>query len=321
MNKINVKNKNISIFTLFLIILTSLSLSSCANSDTSKKIVKLPDSINISVNFVLPDYIYNSKDEIFNDFFAEFYNYILSKDGGAYYLQKNNINSLDDLYKMCKSWDDKSSTGLPKVGNILSKYYLFQRVGSNFVEQSHFDYFIGYCINNNKFVDFIYFLRDFFYHFRMDEGYTGEKSAGKDPNGSDFFASSYASIIDTAKFFYYTKETLPDYFISKKNIPNLYDKIPGLLKNNFNSSMTISYDTKSDLGFALPNDFNCYGFHFLGFYTDDILSSDCVSYINNDFIIKNNIISNNNSITLYAKFRRAGKYADELINDFPHINQ
>jgi hypothetical protein len=269
----------------------------------------------------LPNYIYNNKDELFDDFFNEFYNYILSKEGGEYYLQKNNINSLDDLYNMCKSWEDKSSTGLPAVGNILSKYYLFQRIGSNFVEQSHFDYFIGHCINNNRFVDFLYYLKDFFYHFRMDEGYTGEKSEGKDPHGSDFFASSYASIIDTAKFFYYTKDTLPDYFIRKKNIPNLYEQIPGILKNDFDATITISYDTKIKESFTLPSNFDCYGFKFIGFYTDQLFSDSPITHIDNDFIIKNDIISNDNTITLYAKFERVGKYANELISDFPNINQ
>lgn len=312
------KNKIIISFSIILTALACYLCSSCVPSVKENKTPKFPENINLTINFILPNYIYINKDELFYDFFNEFYNYIINKDGGTNHLLHNNINSVDDLYKICKTWDKKSATGLPYVGSVLGKYFLYQRKNSNFVEQKNYDYFVGHCLNNDRFVDFLYFAKTFFYHFRMDEGYTGSTEEGKDPYGSDFFASSYASIIDIAKFFYYTKDSLPSYFISKKNIPNLYDTIPGVLKNNFNKSITVSYNTKDNTSFVLPNNFDCYGFNFIGFYTNSNYDSEAVSHIDNDFIVNNNLLLEDNAITLYAKFERCGIFAEEFLNDFPN---
>ena len=315
-----------SIFkTKIFLIIISLSLllsvfSSWTFSNDKVSISSdLPDNVNLTINFVLPDYIYLNKEDLFNDFFYEFYSYIVSKKDGAQHLSSYNIKNVDDLYAICKNWDNKSGVGFPIVGNALGKYFLTQKIGSNFVEQKQFDTFLGYCLNNNKFLDFLYFDKTFFYHFRLDEGYTGSLADGKDPYDSDFFASTYASIIDTAKFFYYTKDSLPTYLVHKKNIPKLYDIIPGVLTNNFNESISISYNTKNNVPFTLPDDYNCYGFKFAGYYTEPNFSSDSITHIDNDFIINNNLLKEQNYIMLYAKFERYGVFAEELLSDFPDM--
>lgn len=270
----------------------------------------LPKTLDLNIQFVFPKYIYDSKDDLFHDFFSEFYNYIKNRPGGQSYLKYYNINNVDDVYKICKTWDKKSEVGMPLVGKIFSPYFLCKAIGSDIEDQKKYDFFVGYCLNNDKFVDFLFFIKTFFYHFRLDEGYTGKLSEGKDPYGSDFFANSYASVIDTAKFFYYTKETLPTYFIDKKNIPDLYDKIPGILKKPFNKNISITYDTIQNAAFELPHDFDCYGFDFIGFYTDPEFKSEVVNYIDNDFITAYDIIDNNNIITLYAKFKSNRAYIE-----------
>lgn len=294
-------------FAIFLFLIISTILSSCSkftksnssnilNGDTPKQ------EINLTINYVLPDYIYNSKDELFYDFFLDFYEYICLSPGGSNRLKNYGIENINDFYNICSNFYKSSATGFPQVGNILSPYFLYQRRGSNFKEQKDKDFFIGYCLRNNKYVKFFDFLETFFYHYRMDEGYTGPISEGKDPYGSDFFASSYASIIDTVKFFYYTKDTLPVFFYEKNNIPNLYDKIPGILQKPFDTKNSFTYDLNSDLGYALPTNFNCYAYQFIGWYNEPNFSSDPITHIDNTYITNNNINSDNNTITLYAKF-------------------
>ena len=275
------------------------------------------NNIDITINLVLPNYIYNNKDELFYDFFGYFYNYIINTKNGLKHLKKYNINSVDDLYRICKTWDDDSSMGLPDVGFVLGDYFMHLEVGSNFILQKQYDTFVSYCLNNNKFIDFLYFDKKFFYHFRKDEGYTGSVENGKNPLGSDFFASPFASIVDTAKFFYYTKESLPPFIIMRKNVPKLYDMIPGVLKKPFYNKFTIYYNLKNNIPYVLPHNFDCYGFDFVGYYMDKNYSSKMISQIDNDFILNNNLDSKNNSITLYARFKRSGVFADEINNDFP----
>ena len=313
MNTAHKKNKHVMPFLFLLLFIISNICQSCNNlnssqndfSKLSQKDYNLPSNIDLNIHFVLPKYIYNSKDDLFYDFFIEFYNFVINIPGGQSHLKTCNIKSVGDVYTACKSWDKNSGVGLPVVGKAFSQYFLHEEKGGDFENQKNYNFFVGYCLNNDKFVDFLYFMQTFFYHFRLDEGYTGKRSEGKDPHGSDFFASSYASIIDTAKFFYYTKDTLPSYFKIKKNIPDLYDKIPGILKTPFDNNIFITYDTKTNNAYTLPHDFDCYGYKFIGYYTDPEFKSMPISYVDNDFIATNNLIANDNAITLYAKFEKS----------------
>ena len=275
-------------------------------------------NIKISINYVFPDFIYNSKNELYNDFFSYLYQYVITNhsETATTHLNECGMYNLDDVLRICKEWDDNDGTGLPLVGKAFSPYFAYRKTGSNFVEQKDKNYFLGYCINNNRFVDFLYFLKTFFYHFRIDEGYTKVNSDGslKNPEGSDYFASPYASIIDTAKFFIYTKETLPAYFYSKNNIPKLYDKIPGLLKEPYSKSDDIIFDMQLNQKTLLPNNFDCYGFVFSAWYQDADFKTKPIEYIDKDFINKNG-----SNITLYAKFERVGDFAEEIKKDFPNL--
>ena len=287
---------------IFLVLIISNILVSCNKFTNSHVDVDSNKKIELTINYILPNYVYNNKDELFNDFYLDFYNYINTCSGGSAHLKRYDIESVDDLYDICRGFDKKSATGFPLVGDILAPYFLYQRRKSNFEEQKNKDFFVGHCLRNNKYIKFLYFLEKFFYHFRMDEGYTGPESEGKHPYGSDFFASSYASIIDTTKFFYYTKDTLPVFFYDTKNIPDLYDKIPGILTTPFDKNITISYDISSNNRFSLPTNLDCYAYQFIGWYTDPNFTSEPLTHINNTFITNNKIDENNNTITLYAKF-------------------
>ena len=83
-------------------------------------------------------------------------------------------------------------------------------------------------------------------------------------------------MVDTAKFFYYDKDTLPSYFISKGHIPAFYDRIPYIV-NLGENTFIYTYDWEE--GLNLPTSLTMDG------YTLEYLPT--------------NIYHN---ITLYAKF-------------------
>ena len=332
---------NKSIVISLLLIITIIITNSCNfinnnqnsnkidisdNTDASESAVKLPKQIEITIKYQLPEYIYDSKEDLFKDFITYLYDYIYNfhHDKGIPHLQSLGINSAEDAIRICKDWNENDGTGLPLVGKAFSPFFLHNDAGGSFKDQAALEdkYFVGHCFGWDKFRMFLYFLKTFFYHFRIDEGYTIIHSDGTitNPEGSDFFASSYASIIDTAKFFYYDKETLPYYFKNLKHIPELYDKIPGVLKTPFDRTQVIVYDTTLNEGYELPNYFDCYGFKFYDWTEYDDYTGT-VDKIDNSFIIKHyhDIPQNTDdkiTILLYARVTKVGEFAEELENDF-----
>jgi len=82
------------------------------------------------------------------------------------------------------------------IGNLCGQYFVEEKVGGSLEEQSE-EFFIGYCFKQGKYLKLIPHLITFFANWRRIEG-CSEK------NASDFFANSWASLVDTAKFFKYT---------------------------------------------------------------------------------------------------------------------
>ena len=323
LKKLCKKSKKSKIRVISNIILCCLILIS-TSCNISKNTTKAPNiisesistnsNINITINYVLPNYIYNSKDDLFNDFFSSLYNFIINEYPDAIpRMNSYGVYTLDDALRICKEWNYNDGTGLPLVGKVYSPYFLYMREGSDFIEQKEKNTFLGYCLRNDKLVDFFYFLRTFFYHFRIDEGYVHIDNEGNliNKEGADFFASPYASIIDTAKFFIYSKDNLPAYFYSSKNIPILYEQVPGLLNTPFINQVNLTYDISKENKLQLPNDFDCYGFKFCGWYLAQDFNSDIVTDIDKTIINKYGT-----NITLYGNFERVGRFADEIKDDF-----
>ena len=177
-----------------------------------------------SVDYILPEGLCLDKEHLFRAYFTEFYNYIVNVRDEGGYLSSRGVNNVDDFLKVASTWNG-GGAGMADIGNLAGKYYLKIDTGGKIEDQKAEDGFIGYCLENNKFVEFVYFIKDFFYWWRLDEGYTG---GSDDPQGvgSDFLASAWASLVDTAKFFYFEKDTLPHYFITKGHVPEFYDRIP-----------------------------------------------------------------------------------------------
>ncbi len=292
------------IFTIFSSFLTTF-----AKNEKVEKIYKehiVLNGINIKIDYIIPDFIYNNLDDLHDSFFTELYNYIINENPkkNAVYLAALNINSVNDALNITRLWDN-TKVGLTIVGYAFAQFYIDREVGGSFDSQKNKKSFVGYCIKNDKFVDFLYFMKEYFYHFRLDEGYTGPKSEGKDPNGSDYFASPMASIVDTAKFFSYNKKSLPSYFYITNNVPKLYETIPGVLNKEIKNDL---YKVIKSDEYILPDDLTCFGFEFDGWYLND---KKIKKITTKDFS------SNVNSIKLYAKFKRTRNYRDNILKSTP----
>lgn len=239
-----------------------------------------------SVTYKLGDNLFVNHKQLYRAFFTDFYYYIKDYKGADYQLERTGAYSVEDFLNICCDYTG-GAAGMSQVGNYYSQYYLRLDTGGNIENQTEKDGFIGYCLANNMYVEFVYFLQDFFYYWRLDEGYTYGPS---DPygTGSDFLASPWASLVDTAKFFYYTKETLPNYFTGK-TVPTFYDKIPYIVNTN-GSNFIYTYDWEK--GLTLPNNLSIEGYTFLGWYDNPEFNGDVITKIEAGIF---------NDITVYAK--------------------
>ena len=212
------------------------------------------------VTCILKDAEYDSKDDLYNSFFTDFYNFLLNNTDINF--EKLNISNLDDFLLVCKDWNAYNKNSFYGIGDQFSKYYVTIEVGGKLENQPDTT-FIGYCYKNNMYKDFIPFLMTFFAYWRTDEGYTGSSS---DPSntGNDFFASAWASLVDTCKFFYFTSANLNDTYpwFNSQRVKDALDNIPGVndgvLKYYGNIENPVVLETPSREGYE-----------FIGWYNEN----------------------------------------------------
>ena len=176
--------------------------------------------------------IYLDKFAMRSAYFTDFYSFIVAQEGGREYLESKGINNAADFVNLASDWRGAGGNELTGIGNVAGSYYLSIQVGGKLEEQPT-THFIGYCYQNNKWVDLIEFLIVFFAYWRTDEGYTGGPS-DPDNTGNDFFASAWAALVDTGKMFYFTSATLTDkypWFTRERSerVHNALDNVPGCL--------------------------------------------------------------------------------------------
>ena len=310
--------KKIKIF-IFLFVFLLSSCNTYKNDDIPYDLDLIENEINrflldkdgeLTINIILPPNIYLSDKELFYDFVSELYNFSLNRDSNSKtHLAHCGVKSLDDAIHIFKTWTG-GDRGMPKVGIAFGNYFLRANPGSTFNDQRNTKTFVAYCLKNDRFIDFLYYMKTFFYHWRIDEGYAGPRYLNKDPNGTDFFAYPDASIIDTAKFFYFYNGGLPLRIAYKGNIARLYNEVPGIIKNHIKTTLVYRYGKSQSSEYVLPSEYDCYGFNFQGYYlTPDFKGSSITA------IEKFEAINAGDSIDLYAKFERCGKYADEYLHD------
>lgn len=241
-----------------------------------------------SVDYILPEGLCLDKEHLFRAYFTEFYNYIVNVRDEGGYLSSRGVNNVDDFLKVASTWNG-GGAGMADIGNLAGKFYLKIDTGGKIEDQKAEDGFIGYCLENNKFVEFVYFIKDFFYWWRLDEGYTG---GSDDPQGvgSDFLASAWASLVDTAKFFYFEKDTLPHYFITKGHVPEFYDRIPYIISN---TDITFTYIYDWEKGMDLVKNIEVNGYEFLGWYDNPDFDGEKIERLEKGIY---------HNIVLYGKF-------------------
>lgn len=167
--------------------------------------------------------LWESKEALFKAFYTDFYNFIKNNNGQCD-LDAHNIKNVNDFLAFADYYAE-GKENCYAMGFAFHKYYLNARMNGS-LETEEETSFIGWCLKNNKYIDFISFLITFFAWWRNDEGCTC-----MDPyNYADnFFVSSWAALVDTSKLFYFSAETV--YFWQSFRVKYTLDNIPGTFKS------------------------------------------------------------------------------------------
>ena len=242
--------------------------------DNKTYYAKWQDSIKIKyVSNVVQEY--NNKQELFTAFFTEYYNFLNSKEPNQALID-NDINTLEDFLNVALDYNYGKGQ-MRGLADIISGTFLDIEIGGKIEDQST-DKFIGYCYHNNLFREFIEFDMMFFSYWREDEGYTTPTN-----NGSDFFASSWAALVDTCKFFYYDHTTS---YVKTTRVANCFKYIPGVAPN--------FHLTKNYIGEDLATLNIIYaGYKFDGFYMDENYTISANEYLKT---------CTDKEVTIYIKF-------------------
>lgn len=240
------------------------------------------------INYVLNNGFWAPKDEVKEAFYTDLYNF---------------VNEHFDTELKSMSLNDFIVSEPYIIGNMCGKYYLQEEVGGKLENQPD-TYFIGYCYKNKKYLKLIPHLIHFFALWRDIEGCREE-------NATDFFANSWASLVDTAKFFKYTTveelEKSPEsptvrcepILTSIQNCPEVYP-------------VPYEFDSNVDTRLPKPRRDN---YEFLGWFTDPNYRGESITHLKKGLFA---------DVTVYARwgthtyFHSNDGYAtfDDLYTDF-----
>lgn len=218
------------------------------------------------ISYVLNNGFWAPKDEVKEAFYTDLYNF---------------VNQHYDTELKSMSLNDFMVSEPYIIGNTCGKYYLKEEVGGKLENQPD-TYFIGYCYKNHKYQELIPHLIHFFALWREIEGCT-------EANASDFFANSWASLVDTAKFFKYTTveelEKSPESpTVRCEVILNSLQNCPGVYETPF------TFNVNEKVRIPKPRRDN---YEFLGWYLDAKFNGEPITYIPNE---------TNDDVTVYAKW-------------------
>lgn len=207
--------------------------------------------------------LWNSKRELFEAFYGDFYDFIL-KQNGEEDLKSHNVNSKEDFYKYADYYAD-SMENCYAMGFSFHKYYLIPDENGTLETQPDTG-FIGYCHKNGMYTDFINFLISFFAYWRNDEGCTSFVPYN---HADKFFNSAWAALVDTSKLFYFSSETV--YWWQSFRVKYTLDNIPGVLLKGFD-------------GTSLPK-LRVAGYEFKGWFDGEEESSNLVTEVKEDITV------------------------------------
>lgn len=258
------------------------------------------DDVDINVTYDFGYEVqFQTKDDIRRAYYLDLYNFIVSKEAPE--LVTYNINNYNDFLDFMDTFYYKDRNEMGTIGTAFASYYLSQDIGGVLEDQPNTK-FLGWCYENNKWIDLIHHLEEFFAYWRTDEGYSAT-----DPNGNDFYASNWASLVDTAKFFYFDGETLNTRYggiyswFNSDRVDEKLNYLPGV------GYTKLTYHSTSAI--TLPTAVKREGYEFLGWYD------------NND----NLVTVANQTMTVHAKWQKEGSIdvsaiANEFIKDFNDLN-
>ena len=226
------------------------------------------------ITYVLGDNNYVSREELFNNFFSDFYMFIVNNHGTDYLIE-NNINNIEDFVTLAADFNGAGVSNLYGIGNLAGRYLLSKDINGILENQPETTFF-GYCYQNNLYQDLLPFFIRFFAYWRIDERY-----ANLNNYGADIFAEGWAPTVDIAKFFYYDENTS-------------YVKTERMLDCFLNTASVVYGDLPTVLtqGMILPNDLKLRGYIFEGWYDNPEFTGDKITTITNT----------NEKVILYAKW-------------------
>lgn len=244
--------------------------------------------MSVRINYELNGGIFFPKDEVKEAFYTDLYHFV-------------NDNYETELKTI--PLEDFIVAEPYIIGNTCGKYFLKEIIGGTLEEQPD-THFIGYLYKNNKYLELIPHLIHFFALWREIEGC-------REPHATDFFASSWAALVDTAKFFKYT--TVEDLEKSPESptvrcepILNSLQTCPGLYETPYVVSQT------EDTRLPKPKKEK---YEFLGWYDNPNFEGEAITHI---------LKTQTQDITVYARwgthtfFHSNDGYAtfDDLYTDF-----
>ncbi|HHU55508.1 MAG TPA: InlB B-repeat-containing protein [Acholeplasmataceae bacterium] len=209
----------------------------------------------IKINYELNGGVWAPKDEVKEAFYTDLYHF---------------VNERYDTELKSMPLADFINSEPYIIGNLVGKYYLKEEVGGK-IEDQPTDYFVGYCYQNNKYRELLNHLIEFFALWRIIEGCM-EKHA------DDFFASAWASLVDTAKFFKYT--TVEDLENSPESPTVRVERILTRLQNCpgvYHPPLEVN--PNENLRLAKPRR---KGYEFVGWYDNPEFKGEPVRYISKD---------------------------------------
>lgn len=212
----------------------------------------------IHIDYDLGFELLASKDELYRSFFTDYYFFITEELNTD--LSNYDIFSVDDFLVQCKNWDAYGRSEMAGLGNAFGRFFLEVEIGGSFATQPATK-FVGWCYSQGKYIDFLHYLEVFFGYWRTDEGYVKN-----DPNGADFFASSWAAFVDTCKFFYFSSSTLTTkykWFTIEKSarVHYMLDNAPQI------GSFDLPNNEEGNI--ILPTELARDNYIFLGWYDDE----------------------------------------------------
>ena len=235
------------------------------------KIKELENDKN-HITYVLGDYVYESKHDLYVAFFTEYYYFILDNYGDEVF-KNNKINTLDDFLKLGLDYDAGRGQ-MRALGDNFGWYFLEKDLNGALEDQTK-DKFLGYCYKNNKFIEFINAYTTFFSYWRIDEGY-----AKKTNYGADMFAESWAPVVDLCKYFYFSASTS---YVKSDRVLDYFNNPTGVAFGDF--------DEEIKVGMTLPTP-TLRGYRFVGWYDNKDFNGEAITTIQ----------STNEKVVLYAKW-------------------